>query len=161
MAGYIPRGFRIAPEWIAQRSHAIIVWLTVPLTVLAAWRRMRREDALLLLALFLAMRCLLDPWDNIYYPLSFIGVLASWETAIAHRMPVGAAVATAATWVIFAVLPRYLAADEQALSFIVPATLALAAVAAAVFRLRSRRTDPASARAPATATVSRPRAVPS
>jgi hypothetical protein len=161
MAPYIPRGFRIAPAWVAERSHAMIVWLTVPLTLLAAWRRMHRQDALLLLAFFLAMRCLLDPWDNIYYPLSFIVVLGAWEAAVANRLPIGAAIASGATWVIFDFLPPHLAGDAQALSFIVPATLAFAAIAAVVFRLRTRHADAATMRAAATSAVSRPRAVPS
>jgi len=151
-----PPGFRIPPSWIVGRAHPLIVWLSLPLTLFAAHRGLRRADALLLLALLLLLRCLLDPWDNIYYPLSFIVALLAWETAVAHRFPVAAASATAATWLIFDLLPHHLSVDLQSLSFVVPAAIAFAALAAVAFRrrrVRVERTAPAA--------VSRAQAVPS
>jgi hypothetical protein len=101
------------------------------------------------------LRCWLDPWDIVYYPLPFIFALAAWETSTAHRAPLYAVVATAATWLILWFLPAHLSPDAQALSFLVPSTLALAALAFVVYRLRPRAmiaaaSSPLLTRAPAT-----------
>jgi hypothetical protein len=153
MAPYIPRGFRLPPDWLAGRAHTLIVWLSLPLTLLAIRRRTQPFDALLLLALLLLLRCWLDPWDNVYYPLAFIFALLAWEITTARRLPLAAATATAATWLIFWYLPAHIGIDAQAISFLVPATFTLAAMAAVVYRLRplhhgARRT-PLLSRAPA------------
>ena len=153
MGNYIPRGFRLPPSWLGGRAHLLIVWLGVPLTLFALRRRTRPADALLLLALLMLLRCWLDPWDNVYYPLPFIVALLAWETTVARRLPFAAAAATAATWLIFDYLPLHLTVDEQAVSFLVPATLTLAALAAVIYRLRPirqrARTAPLLSRAPA------------
>jgi len=92
--GAIPAGARMAPGWVESISHPLIVALALPLT-LGAWlslRHARREApraehaALALLALVLLERCMLDPWDNVYYPLPFLLALLAWE-AIARRRP--------------------------------------------------------------------------
>ncbi len=139
MLGSIARGFRIPPPWLGGRAHMLIVWLGLPLTLLAVRRRTRPADALLLLALLMLLRCWLDPWDVVYYPLPFIFALLAWETTVARRLPIGAAAATAATWLIFWYLPNHIGVDAQAVSFLLPATLTLAALAAAVYRLRPLR----------------------
>jgi hypothetical protein len=157
MAPYIQKGFRLPPAWLGGRAHLLIVWLGLPLTLLAWRRHSRRADALLLLALLLLLRCWLDPWDNVYYPLPFVFALLAWETSVARRAPVGAAAATAATWLIFWYLPSHIGADAQALSFLVPSTLTLAAIAAVVYRAKPLRRATA---APA-ALLSRAPAVPS
>ncbi|HZL54202.1 MAG TPA: hypothetical protein VFC22_01120 [Solirubrobacteraceae bacterium] len=136
MSGYILNGFRLPPTWIGGRPHLLIVGITAPLTWWSLHRRTRPVDALLLLALLALLRCWLDPWDIVYYPLPFIFALAAWETSTAHRAPLCAVVATAATWLIFWFLPAHLSADAQSLSFLVPSTLALAALAVVVYRLR-------------------------
>ena len=156
MAGSIPHGFRLAPAWIGGRAHMLIVWLGLPLTLLALRRRTRPADALLLLALLMLMRCWLDPWDLVYYPLPFIVALLAWETTVARRLPLGAAAATAATWLIFWYLPSHIGVDAQALSFLVPATMTLALLAAVVYRLAPLRS---AARKPSL--LSRAPAVPS
>jgi hypothetical protein len=139
MLGSIPRGFRLAPAWLGGRAHLLIVWLGLPLTLLAMRRRARPADALLLFALLMLMRCWLDPWDLVYYPLPFIFGLLAWETTVAHRLPVCAAAATAATWLIFWFLPAHISPDAQAISFLIPATVALGALAAVLYRLRPLR----------------------
>jgi hypothetical protein len=153
MLGSIARGFRVAPAWLGGSAHMLIVWLGVPLTLLAARRRTPRADALLLLALLMLLRCWLDPWDVVYYPLPFIFALLAWETTVARRAPFGAAAATAATWLIFWYLPGHIGLDAQAVSFLLPATLTLAVLAAVVYRLRplrsAQRTQPRLSRAPA------------
>jgi hypothetical protein len=132
-------GYRIAPAWIDGRTHPLIVGLGVPATWLAMRRGARAADALPLLALLLLLRCWLDPWDVVYYPLPFIVALAAWETTVARRAPVNAALATAATWLIFWYLPNHVAGDAQSISFLIPSTVALAFLTAAVYRLPSRR----------------------
>ena len=54
----ISRQARQAPSWLGGRAHPLIVWLGLPATLLALWRRTRREDALLLLAGLMLLRCL-------------------------------------------------------------------------------------------------------
>jgi hypothetical protein len=72
---------------------------------------------------------------------------------VARRLPYAAVAATAATWLIFDYLPLHLTVDEQAVSFLIPATLTLAALSAVVYRVRSvrrtARTAPLLSRAPA------------
>ncbi|HEY1775912.1 MAG TPA: hypothetical protein VGG41_07110 [Solirubrobacteraceae bacterium] len=138
MAPYIPKGFRLPPAWLGGRPHMLIVGLGVPLTWWALRRRTRPGDALLLLTLLALLRCWLDPWDIVYYTLPMIFALAAWETSVARRAPWCAAVATAATWLIFWYLPAHINVDAQAVSFLVPSTLALAALAVYVYRLRPR-----------------------
>ena len=154
MALSLSRETRVPPSWLGGRAHPLIVWLGLPATLLAVWRRTRREDALLLLAMLMLLRCWLDPWDVVYYPLPFIVALGAWEATVARRVPILAIVATAVTWLDFQYLPNHVDLDAQALFFLAPATLALIAFAIALYRPQLGRT--ALARA-----VSRPRAVPS
>lgn len=96
-------GRRLAPDWVTSIGHPLIVALGLPLTLLA-WRRPTREhswrrgQALLLLTLLLLERCMLDPWDNVYYPLPFILALLTWETLERRRPPLLALAATLAVW---------------------------------------------------------------
>ena len=153
MAQALSRETREAPAWLGGRAHLLIVWLGLPATLIALWRRVRREDALLLLAMLMLLRCWLDPWDVVYYPLPFIVALGAWEATVARRAPVLAIVATAATWLDFQYLPNHVSLDVQAIAFLLPATLALIVFAIVLYRPHLRRA--ALARA-----VSRPRAVP-
>jgi len=64
--------------------------LGLALTLL--WLRRRRErrrpgDELLLLALVLQARCLLDTWDTVYYAVPCVFALVAWETLVARRAP--------------------------------------------------------------------------
>jgi hypothetical protein len=136
---FIPSGFRLPPAWLGGGAHVLIVALAAPATLLAMLRRTRAADALLLLALLMLLRCWLDRWDNVYYPVPFLFALLAWETTVARRPPLRAATATAATFLIFWYLPDHLSPDAQALSFLIPATLALALIAARVYRLRPLR----------------------
>jgi hypothetical protein len=72
--------------------------------------------------------------------LPLIVALLAWEAAAANRFPFAAAAATGATWLIFDYLPRHLGLDAQALSFLVPAALVLAALAIALYGRRPQRT---------------------
>jgi hypothetical protein len=142
-AGSYPHELRTAPSWLSGRVHLIIVWLGLPLTWLAAHRRLPREDALLLLAFLMLLRSWLDPWDLVYDLLPFIVALLTWETAIARRIPVGAGLATALTWFVFQYLQGRVSLDSEAISYLIPATLGLVVLAVVLYRpgcarLRSR-----------------------
>lgn len=144
MAGQLLRGYRWPPGWLTGRAHLLIVWLGLPLTLVAARRGMLRENALLLLALLLLLRCMLDPWDLIYYPLPFVIALLGWETTVRHRTPVAALAASFGAVAIFEYLPPYLSANQRALLFIIPSVIALIAVVVTVYRRPSsgvRRAD--------------------
>jgi hypothetical protein len=129
--------YRGAPTWLGGLGHTVPVAIMLPLTALYAWQRRRaprrgRRDALLLLALLLALRCVLDPWDISYYSLPFLFALAAWEALGARRLPLVSLLATFAAWLILMETGNtalYLPANTQALVFIlvsVPGVLALA-----------------------------------
>jgi Glycosyltransferase family 87 len=131
--GQVKPGYRTPPAWLARISHPLIAFMVVPFTLL--WLRRRRgsrrgapEDALLLLALLMLLRCVLDPWDTGYYHLPFLLALLSWETLSRERPPVLTLLATVAVWVTFETLPKRLGADAQSFAYVVwavPATVAL------------------------------------
>jgi hypothetical protein len=130
-------GYRSAPGWIPSLAHLLIVLLAVPLA--AAWRRRRGPpgDALLLLALTLLARSVLDPWNTIYYSLPFLLALLAWE-ARERDLPVATLAASAATWVLFQELPRRIGADAQSAVYLACATPAVAALAARLYRPKAR-----------------------
>ena len=72
---------RSLPSTLAAISHPLILAVGFGLALL--WWRTRRgtraEDALLLFALIMLVRCLLDPLTNSYYHLPFLMALAAWE----------------------------------------------------------------------------------
>lgn len=76
------------PTWLSGLTHPLIVALAVPLSALL-WRRSDRrpDDALLLLALLLLLRCMLDHWNNDYYHLPFLLALLAWETVRRGSVP--------------------------------------------------------------------------
>jgi hypothetical protein len=136
-------GFRTQPAWLTGVSHPLIIGLAVPLTLLA-WRGRRRVGTpLLLLALLLLLRCVLDPWDVIYYPIPFIFGLLSWETLNPRRAPALSLLATTAVWVLFQELPaRGVTPDATAAVFLALAASTLIALAAGLYapeRWRVRR----------------------
>jgi hypothetical protein len=113
--GAIKPGYRTAPGWVGSVSHPLVVAVAVPLTALA-WRRGRRKaDALLLLALLLLLRCVLDTWDTGYYMLPFVLALLAWESLGAQRRPAVLTLSsTVLAWVSFLWLPEHFSADAQA-----------------------------------------------
>ncbi len=101
-AADVPPGATVTPGWLAPIPKPLIVALTVPLSALWAYRRRGpRSDALLLLALLLLIRCLLDPWNVLYYHLPLVVALLAWEVLDGRRIPVLALVTTAAVWLTF------------------------------------------------------------
>jgi len=132
---FIPRSFRLPPDWLGDRAHLIIVALSVPLSWAALRRRTSRGDALALLTLLMLLRCWLDPWDVIYYMAPFVVALLAWETTVLHRPPLYAVTATLATWLTFWYLPNRVSSDAQALAFLIPSTLAIVLLTARVYGL--------------------------
>ncbi len=129
--GVVKVGYRTPPGWIQSIDHPLIVALSVPVTFFAA--RRRRVDALLLLALVLAIRFAFDSWDTVYYPLPFIFALLAWESLTVRRPPVLSLLASVLVWLVFIVAPEQISADAQAALFLLIAVPTLLALAFAVF----------------------------
>jgi hypothetical protein len=100
-------GYRVPPQWLSPLTHPLIAVLVVPLSLL--WARVRGgapriggEQVLLLLALLLLLRCVLDPWNVVYYELPFLLALLAWEALCRpERPPVLALAATVVVWMTF------------------------------------------------------------
>jgi hypothetical protein len=94
----------IAPAWLSPLPKPAI--LVVGLALSLVFARVRRErtlsDALLLLAVVLLARCLLDPWNLVYYHLPVVLALAAWEVYEGRR-PLLALAVTALAWISFLV----------------------------------------------------------
>jgi hypothetical protein len=119
-----PFGYRVPPQWLAPLTHPLIALLVVPLSLLWARRRgaaprLRGEQLLLLLALMALLRCVLDPWNAVYYELPFLLALLAWEALCRpERPPIFALAATAITWVTFEQAPEWLNPDVQSALFL-------------------------------------------
>lgn len=119
-----PAGYRVPPEWLSPLTHPFIAFLVVPLSlayarVHGAARRIGSEQVLLLLALLLLLRCILDPWNVIYYELPFLLALLAWEALCRpERLPLGALAATVVVWVTFQNAPHWLSPDMQSAFFL-------------------------------------------
>jgi hypothetical protein len=96
-----PPGATITPEWLAQIAKPLIVALALPLSALWARRRSAPADALLLLGLLMLCRCVLDPWNVVYYHLPLVIALLAWEVVSGRRIPVLALATTVAVWLTF------------------------------------------------------------
>lgn len=119
-----PDGYRVPPEWLSPLTHPFIAFLVVPLSL--AYARVRRaaqrlgsEEVLLLLALLFLLRCILDPWNVVYYELPFLLALLAWEGLCRpERPPVLSLAATAIVWVTFERMPGWVSPDMQCLFFL-------------------------------------------
>jgi hypothetical protein len=121
-------GYRAGVGWAIELSHPLIILIGAPLTVLAARMPRRPLAPLLLLALLLLLRAELDVWDTVYYALPFVLALGAWEALAHDQPPVGALLATVATWIVFVWSPGHLSPDLQSLLFLalaLPATCGL------------------------------------
>jgi hypothetical protein len=148
-------GYRAAPGWTGSLGHTLVIALMPPLTALYARlgrdrARRRGNQVLLLLALMLALRCVLDPWDISYYSLPFLLALLAWEALSFERPPVLTLAASFAAWFVFretSNLALDLSGDVQAVVFAIvsiPSIIALAVAlyapaAGQLFAPRSRR----------------------
>jgi hypothetical protein len=124
-------GFRTAPGWIGEVARPVVLLVPVALS-LALARRLRARpwhDGLLLLALVLLLRCLLDPWNVVYYELPFLLALIAWEVHARQGLPVVSLAATLLCWLTLEQFTLQLSPDAQSLAFLawsVPFALALA-----------------------------------
>jgi hypothetical protein len=119
--GLVKVGYRYPPGWLNAIPHPLIVALPVPMTLL--WLRRRgaaanRQDLLLLLALVLLARCVLDPWNNIYYSLPFLLALLCWEALVLRAPPLLTLASSAAFWAIFQRLGQLVSPDVQSLVYL-------------------------------------------
>jgi glycosyl transferase family 87 len=96
-----PAGAAVTPDWLAPIAKPLIVALSLPLSALWLRRRQAPADALLLLALLMLGRCVLDPWNMIYYHLPLVIALLAWEVASKRRIPTLALGTTGAVWLTF------------------------------------------------------------
>jgi hypothetical protein len=129
------RVYRIAPAWLGGIGHTLVIAVMPLLTgLLALVRRHRtspgRHDAFLLLALLLALRCMLDPWDISYYSVPFLLALLAWEVGASERAPV---VSVGAMLVTCFTLQNSLAFDTQAVVFLLISAPALIALLVALY----------------------------
>jgi hypothetical protein len=115
---------RLAPAWLSPLTHPLIAALVVPLSLLA-WRARRHmrgghgEQALGLLALLFLLRCILDPWNSIYYELPFLLALLAWEALYrGRRPPLLTLGATLATWLTFRTLDPLLGPDLLCVTYL-------------------------------------------
>jgi hypothetical protein len=132
----LAHGYRVGPSWTGTISHPLVLatGLALPLALWLCEHRPRRiapPQALLLLALLMLLRCLLDTWDIAYYPLPFVLALLAWELRGAKtHPPVLSAAATVLAYLSFIWLPNHASADVQAAVFLawsLPLAFALAA----------------------------------
>jgi hypothetical protein len=95
---------RTAPSWLQPLPRPLIIGTGIALAGLW-WLRSgedrRRDDALLLLALALLARCVLDPWNLVYYHLPCALALVAWETRRGRPYPVLTLAFSAAAWLSF------------------------------------------------------------
>lgn len=89
----------------------------------------RTREALLLLALLMLLRCMLDTWDTSYYLLPFLLALTAWEALGERGLPAAALASTVVAWIGFVWLPLHASPDAQA-AFFLAWTLPLAAALA-------------------------------
>jgi len=139
-------GYRTAPAWALELSRPLIL-LTGILLAVALWLGRRRgarqaavlseRTALLALALVLLLRCVLDTWDAVYYPLPFVFALLAWEVCAPEaasagrrsqleRPPVLALSSTVLAWVSFQWLPAHGGSPDLQAAFFLAWTLPLA-----------------------------------
>lgn len=150
-AGELPRapGYRSAPDWVGAVARPLV--LLVPVAVcLALARRLRQrpwQDGLLLLALVLLLRCILDPWNIGYYEIPFLLALTAWEVHARPGAPVIALTAALLCYLSLRGAASIVSPDLQAACFLawsVPFAAAMLLRLAAPGRLAERLAPPRS-----------------
>jgi hypothetical protein len=120
--GLLTLGYRYPPSWLGSIPHALIVAIAAPLSLLWLWRRRggqaMADDALLLLAFVLLLRCVLDPWNAEYYALPMLFALLAWETLVRRSVPVLTLASSGLLWLIFEKLPTIVSPDAQSVAYL-------------------------------------------
>jgi hypothetical protein len=135
--GSTKHGFRQAPDWIAPITHPLIALLVVPATLM--WSRRHgtsasSPDVLLLLALLMLARCVLDVANNGYYHLPFLIALVAWEALQRERPPVLSLLASALVWLTVVRMANSISPDAQCAAYLVWTLPTLAMLGYASFR---------------------------
>jgi hypothetical protein len=146
-------GTRMGPDWLQPLTHPLIV--AVGALVALAWRgragaRRNLDDAFGILALAFLARCMLDPWDLVYYHLPLVVSLAVWEARRGREIPALSVLASGCAWLTFVVYDAHTGNGPffAYLAWTVP----LAGVLAAMLLRAPRRNEaPALVPAPAVA----------
>ncbi|MGO9249523.1 MAG: hypothetical protein ACLP7W_13215 [Solirubrobacteraceae bacterium] len=135
-SGVAMHGYRTAPAWTETISHPLIVVVGLGLAGVL-WLQRRRgagtgsvseRDGLLLLALVLLLRCLLDTWDIGYYMLPCLIALVTWEAlGQGHRPPLVALVGILLPWLTLKTLAEHGASPDTQAAFFLVWTLPLGA----------------------------------
>lgn len=99
-------GYRTGPAWAEAISHPLIVAVGLALAV-AVWLQHRRDgsevgerSAMLLLALVLLLRCMLDTWNTGYYMFPFAIALLTWEVRGTRPLPILVLASTVPPWFV-------------------------------------------------------------
>jgi hypothetical protein len=126
--GHVIRGtFTVKPDYrappgfvdVVARPLVVLVPLALSLWVAPRLRARPWHDGLLLLAVVLLLRCLLDPWNVSYYELPFLLALVAWELHARPGAPILSLVVTLAFWVTMVQLPAQgLSPDLQAVAYL-------------------------------------------
>jgi hypothetical protein len=132
-------GYRAGPAWVVDMTHPLIVVVGGALTLLWLKRRRRPGDELLLLALVLHARCLLDPWNSVYYALPCVFALTAWETLTRRRPPALASLLSAGCWISFEAVPRHLMPDPASVIYLAWALPFAAVLVRALYTPRGQR----------------------
>lgn len=113
-------GFRTPPGWIGDhvRPLVVLVPLAMSLAVGVRWRGRPWHDGLLLLALVLLLRCLIDPWNVAYYELPFVLALVAWEVHARPGLPALSVAAALVCWGTLDALTTVVSPDAQAALFL-------------------------------------------
>jgi hypothetical protein len=137
----------VLPTWLTYVAHPLIVALALPLS----WPLLRRRsaDALGLLVVLFALRCVLDPWNNGYYHVPFLLALAAWEGTRRRGLPVVTLVAALAMTLEASPVLGTASPDARNLAYLAWMIPILAHVALTVYR--GQRARPAPAAEPAAA----------
>lgn len=113
-------GYRVPPEWLTGFTHPLVVLtpVAIGLALLPRLRHRPWQDGLLLLALTMLLRCLLDPWNVSYYALPFLLALVAWEVHAERRPPVLSLAATLLCWLTLVWLIPRVHPDVQAAAYL-------------------------------------------
>jgi hypothetical protein len=111
--------YRSSPDWLVWLSHPLAVLVPAIVCVVIACRmRLTVENGLLLLAIALLLRTMLDTWNLDYYSLPFVLTLVVWEMHARRRAPWLSAAVTLAGWVVLTIAPYSMSTDMQAVAYV-------------------------------------------
>jgi hypothetical protein len=96
--------FGLTPIALVTRYSRPLIGVVAVLLGIAYWLRrhhVQPSDAMLILALVMLLRGMLDPWNEIYYQLPFLFSLAAWEVCSHRRAPLFTLAASCLVWLGF------------------------------------------------------------